>query len=82
MAKPIIGGPDTSKPQVARAPSGGVMSAKPLPYSTPQGPTNQMQQGPGLHGDNHGCGMYGTNEHMRGSPGIGGKNKGNMGSQR
>lgn len=81
MAKPIIGGPDTSKPQAPRATSGGVTSAKSLPYSTPQGPTNQFHRGPGLGGDNHGCGMDGTSERMRGSPGIGGSNKG-VGGQR
>jgi len=27
---------------------------KPLPYSPPKGPTNQMRQGPGLGGTNHG----------------------------
>lgn len=55
--KPIIGGPDTSKPQAPRATSGGVKEAKPLPYSPPKGPTNQMVKGPGLHGTNHGqCG--------------------------
>jgi hypothetical protein len=58
--KPIIGGPDTPKPQAPRASEGGVMSAKPLPYSPPVGPTSQMQQGPGLHGTNHGsCGTQG-----------------------
>lgn len=34
---------------------GGFTSAKPLAYSPPKGPTNQMQRGPGLHGDNYGC---------------------------
>lgn len=60
---------------------GGKPNVKPIPYSTPQGPTNQMHQGPGLGGDNHGCGMDGSSEHMRGQPGIGGTNKG-VGSQR
>lgn len=32
--------------------------AKPLPYCPPQGPTDQMRQGPGLGGDN--CGNTGT----------------------
>ncbi len=55
--KPIIGGPDTSKPQAPRATSGGVKEAKPLPYSPPKGPSGQMRQGPGLGGTNHGnCG--------------------------
>lgn len=61
---------------------GGKPNVKPLPYSPPQGPTELMRSGPGLHGDNHDCGMYGSSEHMRGSPGIGGTNKGNKGSQR
>lgn len=55
--KPIIGGPDTPKPQAPRATSGGAKEAKPLPYSPPKGPTSQMKQGPGLHGQNLGnCG--------------------------
>lgn len=58
MAKPIIGGPDTSKPQVPRASSGGVESAKPLPYSPPKGPIGIMHSGPGLGGEN--CGNSGT----------------------
>lgn len=37
-----------------RASCGGVERAKELPYSPPKGPTSQMQQGPGLHGTNHG----------------------------
>lgn len=43
-----------------RATCGGVERAKELPYSPPKGPTAQMQQGPGLHGTNHGtCGTQG-----------------------
>lgn len=61
---------------------GGKPNVKPLPYSPPKGPTDQMRSGPGLHGDNHGCGMDGTREHMRGSPGLHGTNRGNKGSQR
>lgn len=38
-----------------RAANGGKMEKKELPYSPPKGPTSQMQQGPGLHGTNHGC---------------------------
>lgn len=37
-----------------RATCGGVCDPKPLPYSPPKGPTSQMQQGPGIHGTNHG----------------------------
>jgi len=56
MARDILSeyGRDSSQPQVARSTCGGVEKAKPLPYSPPKGPSNQMQQGPGLHGTNHG----------------------------
>jgi hypothetical protein len=37
---------------------GGKPQTKELPYSPPKGPTSQMNQGPGLHGDN--CGNCGT----------------------
>lgn len=62
-------------------PGGGPTTAKPIPYSTPQGPSEQMRQGPGLGGDNHDCGEEGTSEHMTGSPGIGGTNHGNKCNQ-
>lgn len=43
-----------------RASCGGQCDPKPLAYSLPKGPTSQMQQGPGLHGTNHGpCGTQG-----------------------
>lgn len=54
MAKPIIGGPDTSKPQAPRASKGGVTQAKPLADRGPRGPIrsgagtnhgNKVQQG-------------------------------------
>jgi len=50
--KPIIGGPDTPKPQAPRSSCGGVemKDVKPLSYSPPKGPTEQMRQGPGLGG--------------------------------
>ena len=48
-------GRDSSQPQKAGATSGGVKSAKELPYSPPVGPSGQMNQGPGIHGTNHGC---------------------------
>lgn len=59
---------------------GGKPVVKPLSYSPPQGPTNQMRQGPGLGGDNHGnCGSQGGAERgpESGRPGIGGTNHGN-----
>ena len=48
--KPIIGGPDTSKPQQPRSSCGGVemKDVKPIPYSAPVGPTTFMHEGPGL----------------------------------
>ena len=56
---------------------GGDMPVKKIRYSPPQGPSGQMREGPGLGGDNHGCGDEGSNESMSGSPGIGGTNHGN-----
>lgn len=65
---------------------GGKPNVKPLPYSKPQGPTNQMRNRPGLGGNNLGqCGTQGHHSvgaSTSGSPGIGGTNKGNKGSQR
>lgn len=57
MARDILSeyGPESSQPQAGRATAGGVKEAKTLPYSPPQGPSGQMQQGPGIHGTNHGC---------------------------
>lgn len=53
-------GKDSSTPQVERATCGGVEKAKALPYDPPKGPTAHTQQGPGLHGTNHGhCGTQG-----------------------
>ena len=49
-------GSDSSQPQEARASKGGACMPKSLPYSPPKGPTSQMQNGPGLHGTNHGNG--------------------------
>lgn len=57
MARDILSeyGPDSSQPQAARATSGGVKEAKPLPYSSPVGPSNiNDSKSPGLHGSNHG----------------------------
>lgn len=57
MSKDILNsyGPNSSQPQAPRATDGGQQSPKPLPYDPPKGPTNQMQEGPGIHGTNHGC---------------------------
>ncbi len=51
-------GSDSPGNQQPRASSGGVTSAKELPYSPPKGPSNISDpQSPGLHGTNHGnCG--------------------------
>lgn len=39
---------------------GGKPEVKPLPYSSPQGPSSQSQQSPGLGGTNMGpCGTQG-----------------------
>ncbi len=58
MSKDILSefGPDSGSGN--RASNGGKMEVKPIPYSPPKGPTGQMQQGPGIHGDN--CGQCGT----------------------
>ena len=43
-----------------RATNGGQQTMKDIVYSPPQGPKDQMRQGPGLGGDNHGtCGTQG-----------------------
>jgi len=61
MAKDILShyGRDSTNPQSPRATCGGVKEAKPLPYSPPKGPTNQMRQGPGLGGTVHPKGSQG-----------------------
>lgn len=61
---------------------GGKPNKQELSYSPPQGPKNQYHNSVGLGGDNYGV----TNQpvcHDRevGSPGIGGSNHGNNGSQ-
>jgi len=60
MARDILSeyGRDSGAGNKPSASNGGVMPVKDLPYSPPKGPTGQMQQGPGLHGDN--CGNAGT----------------------
>lgn len=56
MAKSVFSHFESSKPMGGdRASNGGKPEVKPLPYSPPVGPTSQSQQGPGLHGTNHGC---------------------------
>jgi hypothetical protein len=53
-------GRDSATPERPRATNGGQQSPKELSYSPPKGPTSQMNQGPGLHGTNHGyCGTQG-----------------------
>jgi hypothetical protein len=52
-------GRDSATPERPRATNGGNCEPKPIPYSPPQGPMGQMRQGPGLGGDNHGCGTNG-----------------------
>lgn len=59
MARDILSefGPESPQPQAPRAASGGVMVAKPIPYSPPQGPKSiNDPDSPGLHGDVHDCG--------------------------
>lgn len=85
MARDILGefGSGSSQPQAPVASSGGVTSAKEIPYSPPQGPKGiENAKSPGLHGTNHGCtnGPPGGGSHG-GSPGIGGTNHGPCGSQ-
>lgn len=60
MADDILSdfGRDSGAPQRERASNGGRQVPKELPYSPPVGPSGQMQQGPGIHGDN--CGPCGT----------------------
>lgn len=62
MADDILSefGNDSGAPQKSRATNGGQQQVKDIPYSAPQGPSAQMQKGPGLHGTNHGtCGTQG-----------------------
>lgn len=50
-------------------------------YAMPQGPTNQMQQGPGLHGNNYGNGQQHSGASTSGRPGLHGDRHGNSPSQ-
>lgn len=62
MARDILGdfGRDSGAGQKPRATNGGVQPDKTIPYSPPQGPSNQYHEAPGLDGDNHGtCGTQG-----------------------
>lgn len=76
-------GNDISKPQAARATSGGVKSAQPIAnYSPPCGPSNiNDPKGPGLHGTNHGNSQKCYPTGGSGSPGLHGERK-PSGSQR
>lgn len=63
--------------------NGGKLDPKTLPYATPQGPSSQSHEGPGLGGDNYGNGQQPVcRETLSGGPGIGGSNHGNSGTQR
>lgn len=57
MARDILSeyGRDSGAPQKPRASCGGVEAkdVKPIRYSEPRGPTNQMRRAPGLGGEVH-----------------------------
>lgn len=57
MSRDILSeyGRDSATKEVGRATNGGQQMPKEIPYSPPQGPSGQMNEGPGLHGTNHGC---------------------------
>lgn len=62
MARDILSdyGRDSGAPEKPRATEGGCCHPTPIDYSPPKGPKGQMQEGPGLHGTNHGtCGTQG-----------------------
>jgi len=62
MARDILSdyGRDSTQRQAARPTNGGRQDPKPTSYSPPKGPSDQMREGPGLGGDNHGtCGTQG-----------------------
>ena len=88
MAKGILSyyGKDAKKPQVARASSGGITSARGVnKYQKPQGPTSIGNRRVGLGGDNLGpCGTqgsYSTPVSEGGGVGLGG-DRNPKGSQR
>jgi len=65
-----------------RATNGGKMPVSPIPYATPVGPKGLGNSGPGLGGDNYGCGQRpGCNAGTSGSP-ASGRNRGNSPTQR
>lgn len=84
MARDILSeyGPDKSMHRAARATSGGVTQAKPLPYCPPCGPIGTGHSGPGLGGTNFGNAQKHYPSRDSGSPGVHGTNRGNKGSQR
>jgi hypothetical protein len=62
MARDILSdyGRDSASAQSPRATNGGRQTPKDIPYDRPKGPSGQIEQGPGLHGTNHGtCGTQG-----------------------
>jgi hypothetical protein len=85
MARDILSeyGNNISKPQRARATTGGVKSAGDVnSYRSPTGPTNINDTcGPGLHGTNHGNGQKCYATSGSGSPGLHGDNR-RKGTQR
>jgi hypothetical protein len=61
---------------------GGKPTPRPRPYSPPVGPTNMGHKGSGLGGDNYGTSQQPVcRDRPVGSPGNGGTNHGNAGSQ-
>lgn len=56
MARDILSeyGNDSGAGQAPRATNGGKQDPKTIPYSPPKGPADQMRQGPGIGGTNHG----------------------------
>jgi len=76
-------GRDISKPQAARATSGGCTTANPISnYAAPRGPTNiNDPKSPGIHGDSHGQARCPVATRGGGGPGLGGTTH-RSGSQR
>lgn len=55
MSKDILDMYNPSGSEGSRAPNGGVMPVKDIPYSSPVGPKGIGDpKSPGLHGENHG----------------------------